>query len=86
MMYKDYVLYVLLTSVWHIIYIFVVLFVHVATSEDGRFRGFAHIGFSDCLSAARAISTLHEIEFLGRNIRVDACEPRPSRPHGSGGG
>lgn len=62
--------------------------VRIATSqEDGRPRGFAHVEFTDVQGAANAISTLHDTEFCGRNLRVDSCEPRQNRtPNGASNG
>ncbi|MFM9088823.1 MAG: RNA recognition motif domain-containing protein, partial [Cyanobium sp.] len=51
--------------------------------ETGRKRGFAFVDMSSAQDETKAIDDLQGVEWMGRNIRVNQAEPRPS---GGGGG
>lgn len=49
--------------------------------ETGRKRGFAFVEMANEADEAKAIADLQDVEWMGRNIRVNKAEPR-----GGGGG
>ena len=51
--------------------------------ETGRKRGFAFVDMSSPQEETKAIDDLQGVEWMGRTIRVNKAEPRPS---GGGGG
>ena len=51
--------------------------------ETGRKRGFAFVEMANEADEAKAIDDLQNVEWMGRAIRVNKAEPRPS---GGGGG
>ncbi|MFM7314802.1 MAG: RNA recognition motif domain-containing protein [Cyanobium sp.] len=51
--------------------------------ETGRKRGFAFVDMADASEESKAINDLQDVEWMGRSIRVNLAEPRPS---GGGGG
>jgi RNA recognition motif-containing protein len=56
--------------------------------ETGRKRGFAFVEMSSDAEEAKAIDDLQNVEWMGRSIRVNKAEPRPSgggRSQGGGG-
>jgi RNA recognition motif-containing protein len=53
--------------------------------ETGRKRGFAFIEMADANDETKAINDLQDVEWMGRMIRVNKAEPRPT-PSGGGGG
>ena len=53
--------------------------------ETGRKRGFAFVEMANEADEAKAINDLQDVEWLGRNIRVNKAEPRPAAAGGGGG-
>jgi RNA recognition motif-containing protein len=53
--------------------------------ETGRKRGFAFVEMANDSDEAKAINDLQDVEWMGRNIRVNKAEPRPSGGGGGGG-
>lgn len=51
--------------------------------ETGRKRGFAFVEMASAGEETKAIDDLQNVEWMGRSIRVNKAEPRPS---GGGGG
>ena len=51
----------------------------------GRARGFAFVEMATDDDAQRAIDTLHNRSFGGRNLTVNEARPRAERPSGGGG-
>jgi len=51
--------------------------------ETGRKRGFAFVDMASASEETKAIDDLQNVEWMGRSIRVNKAEPRPS---GGGGG
>ncbi|MEB3263965.1 MAG: RNA-binding protein [Synechococcus sp.] len=51
--------------------------------ETGRKRGFAFVEMANEADETKAIDDLQNVEWMGRAIRVNKAEPRPS---GGGGG
>jgi len=49
--------------------------------ETGRKRGFAFVELANAADETKAIDDLQDVEWMGRNIRVNKAEPR-----GGGGG
>jgi RNA recognition motif-containing protein len=54
--------------------------------ETGRKRGFAFIDLADARDETKAIDDLQDVEWMGRSIRVNKAEPRPSSGGGGGRG
>ena len=55
--------------------------------ETGRKRGFAFVDMANQEDEQKAIDDLQDVEWMGRNIRVNKAEPRrDSRGGGQGGG
>jgi RNA recognition motif-containing protein len=54
--------------------------------ETGRKRGFAFVEMANDSDETKAINDLQDVEWMGRNIRVNKAEPRPSGGGGGGGG
>jgi RNA recognition motif-containing protein len=52
--------------------------------ETGRKRGFAFVEMASAQDESKAIDDLQGVEWMGRAIRVNKAEPRPSA--GGGGG
>ena len=52
--------------------------------ETGRKRGFAFVEMADASDEGKAIQDLQDVEWMGRMIRVNKAEPRPSAPSGGG--
>ena len=46
--------------------------------ETGRKRGFAFVDMADATAESKAISDLQNVEWMGRSIRVNKAEPRPT--------
>lgn len=62
-----------------------VLSVRIAKHEDGRAKGFCHVDFEAETSVKTAIGFAGQ-DLDGREVRVDASEPRKPREGGFGGG
>jgi len=61
--------------------------VKIITDRDtGRSKGFAFVTLADQSQLNAAIEALHEYDYQGRALRVNASEPQGSRPAGGGGG
>ncbi len=54
--------------------------------ETGRKRGFAFVEMAEANDEAKAIADLQDVEWMGRMIRVNKAEPRPTASSGGGGG
>jgi RNA recognition motif-containing protein len=54
--------------------------------DTGRKRGFAFVDMSSAVEETKAIDDLQDVEWMGRNIRVNKAEPRGSSGGGTGGG
>jgi RNA recognition motif-containing protein len=54
--------------------------------ETGRKRGFAFVEMANASDETKAIDDLQNVEWMGRNIRVNAAEPRTGGGGGGGGG
>ncbi|MEB3172657.1 MAG: RNA-binding protein [Cyanobacteriota bacterium] len=52
--------------------------------ETGRKRGFAFVDMANTADETKAISDLQDVEWMGRMIRVNQAEPRPSASAGGG--
>jgi RNA recognition motif-containing protein len=52
--------------------------------ETGRKRGFAFVEMADASEEANAIADLQNVEWMGRMIRVNQAEPRPTASTGCG--
>jgi RNA recognition motif-containing protein len=52
--------------------------------ETGRKRGFAFVDMADANDESKAIADLQDVEWMGRMIRVNQAEPRPSASGGGG--
>ncbi len=52
--------------------------------ETGRKRGFAFVEMAQASDEGKAIQDLQDVEWMGRMIRVNKAEPRPSAPSGGG--
>ena len=46
--------------------------------ETGRKRGFAFVEMASAGQETKAIDDLQNVEWMGRSIRVNKAEPRPS--------
>jgi RNA recognition motif-containing protein len=53
--------------------------------ETGRKRGFAFVEMSSPAEETKAIDDLQNVEWMGRNIRVNKAEPRTGGGGGGGG-
>lgn len=54
--------------------------------DTGRKRGFAFVDLANASDETKAIDDLQNVEWMGRNIRVNKAEPRTSGGGGGGGG
>jgi RNA recognition motif-containing protein len=52
--------------------------------ETGRKRGFAFVEMADASEETSAITDLQNVEWMGRMIRVNQAEPRPTASTGCG--
>ena len=52
--------------------------------ETGRKRGFAFVDMGSDAEESKAIDDLQNVEWMGRNIRVNKAEPRTGAPAGGG--
>jgi RNA recognition motif-containing protein len=61
--------------------------VKIITDRDtGQSKGFAFVTLGDQSQLNAAIEALNEKDYNGRPLRVNASEPKESRPSGGGGG
>ena len=59
----------------------------ISDRETGRSRGFAFVTMTNDEEARKAIESLNESDFMGRNMNCREATPRQERPrHGGGGG
>jgi len=58
----------------------------VKDRDTGRSRGFGFVRFSEDSAAESAISSMNNVEFDGRTIRVDKASDKGSQARGPGGG
>ena len=59
--------------------------IRLATAEDGSFKGFGHVQFSDGASTVEAVK-LAGTDINGRAIRVDYAPPRDRQSAGGASG
>jgi RNA recognition motif-containing protein len=52
--------------------------------ETGRKRGFAFVEMEEAKDETKAIADLQDVEWMGRMIRVNKAEPRPTASSGGG--
>ncbi|MEN9767092.1 RNA recognition motif domain-containing protein [Vulcanococcus sp.] len=52
--------------------------------DTGRKRGFAFVDMADANDEAKAITDLQDVEWMGRMLRVNKAEPRPTSSAGNG--
>ena len=52
----------------------------------GRSRGFGFVEMASQEEAQKAIASLHNKEFQGRQLTVNEARPREEKPYGGGGG
>ncbi len=57
----------------------------VQDRATGQSRGFGFVEMGTPEEAQKAISTLHEKDFQGRQLTVNEARPREERPYGGGG-
>ena len=53
--------------------------------DTGRKRGFAFVEMSNDAEETKAIDDLQNVEWMGRNIRVNKAQPRSGGPGGGRG-
>jgi RNA recognition motif-containing protein len=58
----------------------------ITDRETGQSKGFAFVTLGDQTQLNAAIEALNEYDYNGRALRVNASEPKESRPGGGGGG
>lgn len=58
----------------------------ITDRETGQSKGFAFVTLGDQSQVNAAIEALHDFDFNGRPLRVNASEPKESRPSGGGYG
>ncbi len=58
----------------------------ITDRETGQSKGFAFVTLGDQSQLNAAIEALNEYDYNGRALRVNASEPKESRPGGGGGG
>ena len=57
----------------------------ITDRETGQSKGFAFVTLGDQSQLNAAIEALNEHDYNGRALRVNASEPKESRPSGGGG-
>ena len=57
----------------------------ITDRETGRSKGFAFVTIGDQAQLNAAIEALNGYDYQGRALRVNASEPKDSRPSGGGG-
>jgi RNA recognition motif-containing protein len=58
----------------------------ITDRETGQSKGFAFVTLGDQSQLNAAIEALNDYDYNGRALRVNASEPKESRPGGGGGG
>ena len=58
----------------------------ITDRETGQSKGFAFVTLGDQSQLNAAIEALNDKDYNGRPLRVNASEPKESRPSGGGGG
>ena len=59
----------------------------ITDRDTGRSRGFGFVSMPNDEEARQAIESLHDQDFMGRNMNCREATPRQERPrHGGGGG
>jgi RNA recognition motif-containing protein len=58
----------------------------ITDRETGQSKGFAFVTLGDQSQLNAAIEALNDYDYNGRALRVNASEPKESRPSGGGGG
>ncbi len=58
----------------------------ITDRETGQSKGFAFVTLGDQAQLNAAIEALNDFDYNGRALRVNASEPKESRPSGGGGG
>jgi RNA recognition motif-containing protein len=58
----------------------------ITDRETGQSKGFAFVTLGDQAQLNAAIEALNDFDYNGRPLRVNASEPKESRPSGGGGG
>lgn len=58
----------------------------ITDRDSGRSRGFGFVTMPNDEEAKKAIESLNDQDFMGRNMNVREATPRQERPRGSGGG
>ncbi|MGL4398995.1 MAG: RNA recognition motif domain-containing protein [Luteolibacter sp.] len=58
----------------------------ITDRETGQSKGFAFVTLGDQTQLNAAIEALNDYDYNGRALRVNASEPKESRPSGGGGG
>ena len=58
----------------------------ITDRETGQSKGFAFVTLGDQSQLNAAIEALNDHDYNGRPLRVNASEPKESRPGGGGGG
>lgn len=54
--------------------------------DSGRSKGFGFVEMESDADGGKAIAALNEVDFQGRNLRVNEARPREDKPQRSGGG
>ena len=57
----------------------------ITDRETGQSKGFAFVTLGDPTQLNAAIEALNDYDYNGRALRVNASEPKESRPSGGGG-
>jgi RNA recognition motif-containing protein len=57
----------------------------ITDRETGQSKGFAFVTLGDQSQLNAAIEALNDYDYNGRALRVNASEPKESRPSGGGG-
>ena len=57
----------------------------ITDRDSGRSRGFGFVTMPNDEEAKKAIESLNDQDFMGRNMNVREATPRQERPRGGGG-
>ena len=52
----------------------------ITDRETGRSRGFGFVEMDSMENGQKAIDSLHDQEFMGRNLNINEAKPRENRP------